>query len=383
MEFNMVRKGEIDMILIGTVCLILIMYSLLMIAALYAVTQTKLYKTEPANIIDHVSIIIPARNEVQHIGRCLESIIAQDFPSSMFEIIVVDDHSEDGTGNIVNRYISRGVQYFKLGDGDEHGKKAAISKGIATATHSIIITTDADCIFHKSWLSTLISFRKKTNSELVVAPVSLLPAQSLLNIFQSLDFISLQGMTIAGASRGWLNMCNGANLLYNKSAFYAVDGFTGIDHVATGDDMLLMEKISEVFPGKINYCLSREAIVETESAISLKAFLQQRIRWASKAVVYKSTFMKATLLLVYILNMALICCFVIGFFRLDFLIAYLLLTFGKTLIELPFMYRVSSFFGKQQLLFWFFPMQPLHQLYIVVSGFFGLVGGVEWKGRRL
>lgn len=354
-----------------------------MMAALYAVSQTKVYKTENAYIIDHVSIIIPARNEEQHIGRCLESIISQDFPSSMFEVIVVDDHSEDETGNIVNGYISSGVQYFKLGNGDEYGKKAAIGKGIAAAKHSIIITTDADCIFHKSWLSTLVSFRNKTNSELVVAPVSLLPAQSLLNVFQSLDFISLQGMTMAGANTGWLNMCNGANLLYNKTAFYEVDGFKGIDHIATGDDMLLMEKISEVFPGKINYCLSREAIVETESAITLKAFLQQRIRWASKAVVYKSSFTKATLLLVYLLNMGLVSCLLLGLFNQDFFIAYLLLTLGKTLIELPFMYRVSSFFGKQQLLFWFFPMQPLHQLYIVISGFFGFIGGVEWKGRRV
>lgn len=354
-----------------------------MIAALYAVLQIKTYKADSTNTIESVSIIIAARNEEQHIARCLDSILAQDFPSSMLEVIVVDDHSEDGTATIINEYVLKGVKYLKLFDDDGYGKKAALNKGIAAATHSIIVTTDADCLFHKSWLSRLVSYRKKTNSEMVVAPVSLLASQSISSVFQSLDFISLQGMTMAGVGTGKLNMSNGANLLYNKTAFNAVDGFKGIDHIATGDDMLLMEKISEVFPGTINYCLSKEAIVETEPAISLKAFFQQRIRWASKAVVYKSISMKTTLLLVYMLNLSLISCLILGLFNQEFFIAYLLLTFSKTLIELPFMLKVSSFFEKQRLLFWFLPMQPLHQFYIVISGFFGLIGSVEWKGRRV
>jgi cellulose synthase/poly-beta-1,6-N-acetylglucosamine synthase-like glycosyltransferase len=359
------------------------MYGAVMMAALYAVLQIKTYKADSTDKLEPVTIIIAARNEERHIERCLDSILAQDFPTSMLEVNVVDDHSEDGTATIINEYVLKGVQYLKLFDEDGYGKKAALNKGIRAATHSIIVTTDADCLFHKSWLSTLVSFRKKTNSEMVVAPVSLLASGSLLSVFQSLEFISLQGMTMAGVSSGKLNMCNGANLLYNKAAFYAVDGFKGIDHIATGDDMLLMEKISEVFPGKINYYLSKEAIVETEPAISLKAFFQQRIRWASKAVVYKSISIKATLLLVYILNVGLIICLIMGSFNQEFFIAYILITLSKTLIELPFMLKVSSFFEKQQLLFWFLPMQPLHQLYIVISGFFGLVGGVEWKGRSV
>jgi hypothetical protein len=119
-------------------------------------------------------------------------------------------------------------------------------------------------------------------------------------------------------------------------------------------------------------------IVDTEPAISLKAFFQQRIRWASKAVVYKSNFMKATLLLVYMLNLSLISCLIMGLYKREFFVAYLLLTLSKTLIELPFMFKVASFFGKRHLLFWFLPMQPLHQFYIVTSGFFGLVGKVNW-----
>ena len=354
-----------------------------MIASLYTVLKLKTYKLDSTDTPESVSIIIAARNEEIHIRRCLESILEQDFPLSRLEVIVVNDHSEDGTAKIVNDYASRGIHYLQLIDEDGFGKKAALNKGIAAAKHSIIVTTDADCLFHKSWVSTLVSFRKKTNSKMVVAPVTLIAGDSMLNIFQSLDFLSLQGMTMAGVSTGKLNMCNGANLLYDKAAFDTVNGFKGIDHIASGDDMLLMEKISEAFPGKINYCLSKEAIVETESAISLKAFFQQRIRWASKAIVYKSIYIKATLLLVYMLNFGLMSCLIMAIVNRYFFITYLLLTLSKTIIELPFMLKVSSFFDKKKICIWFLPMQPLHQIYIVLSGLFGLIGLVEWKGRRV
>ena len=42
-------------------------------------------------------------------------------------------------------------------------------------------------------------------------------------------------------------MCNGANLAYERKAFFEVNGFTGIDHIASGDDMLLMQKIAQRF----------------------------------------------------------------------------------------------------------------------------------------
>ena len=307
---------------------------------------------------EKASIIIAARNEETHIGPCLESLLAQDFPREQMEIIVVDDQSVDQTAAIVKRYADRGIRLISLGKEDAFGKKAAIARGIAAATHGIIITTDADCSYSNKWINTLLSFREKMDAVFVAAPVQFRKEINLLDRFQSLDFMALQGITAAGVSSKYLNMCNGANLLYTKEAFLQVRGFEGIDHIASGDDMLLMEKIDKAFPGGVAYCFSEDAIVVTEPASSWAAFIQQRIRWSSKAKNYSS---------------------------IDFqLLKYgLLLTLMKTIVELPFMIRIARFFNKSALIPWFIPIQPMHAFYTVVAGTFGLFSKYRWKGREV
>ena len=332
---------------------------------------------------DKASIIIAARNEEMNIGHCLDSLLAQDFPPSQMEIIVVDDQSVDGTAALVRSYADRGIRLISLGKDEAFGKKAAIARGIAAASHPIIITTDADCSFTPRWLNTMLSFREEMDAVFVAAPVQFRKEMNLLDRFQSLDFMALQGITAAGVSGKYLNMCNGANLLYTKGAFSAVNGFEGIDHIASGDDMLLMEKINSTFPGGVAYCFSEDAIVVTEPATSLAAFIQQRIRWSSKAKNYSSIVTKAVLLLVYLLNGAMVFLLLAGAFDLQLLKYGLLLTAMKTMVELPFMIRIAKFFSKSALIAWFIPIQPLHAFYTVVAGTFGLFSKYRWKGREV
>ena len=95
---------------------------------------------------------------------------------------------------------------------------------------------------------------------------------NLLTIFQSIDFLTLQGITGASVQRRFHSMCNGANLAYERDAFFEVKGFEGIDSIPTGDDMLLMHKIYLQHPEKVFYLKSPAVIVETEPALSWAAF---------------------------------------------------------------------------------------------------------------
>ena len=332
---------------------------------------------------EKASIIIAARNEETHIGPCLESLLAQDFPREQMEIIVVDDQSTDGTAALVRSYADRGIRLISLGKEDAFGKKAAIARGIAAATHGIITTTDADCSYSNKWINTLLSYREKMDAVFVAAPVQFRKEINLLDRFQSLDFMALQGITAAGVSGKYLNMCNGANLLYTKEAFLQVRGFEGIDHIASGDDMLLMEKIDKAFPGGVAYCFSEDAIVVTEPANSWAAFIQQRIRWSSKAKNYSNIFTKLTLLLVYLVNAAVVALLLAGIFDFQLLKYGLLLTLMKTIVELPFMIRIARFFNKSALIPWFIPIQPMHAFYTVMAGTFGLFSKYRWKGREV
>jgi cellulose synthase/poly-beta-1,6-N-acetylglucosamine synthase-like glycosyltransferase len=330
---------------------------------------------------DNVSVIIAARNEEANIGNCLESLLQQSLPAAQREIIVVDDGSEDQTAATVAGYADRGVRLIRLSKEEGAGKKAALRRGIAAAENAIIVTTDADCIFRAGWLNTLLLYRQQKEAVFVAAPVRYEREKNLLNRFQSLDFLSLQAVTAAAVSARLFNMCNGANLLYTRAAYDAVNGFEGNDHIASGDDMFMMEKLASSFPGQVRFCYSREAIVTTTAPDSWPAFFRQRIRWASKSPHYSHTGIKLVLLLVYLVNAGLTAMLILLPFFPQFLPVWVFMVLLKGFTELPLMIRISRFFEKQHLLPWFLPIQPLHSLYTVIAGGFGLVGTYEWKGR--
>lgn len=329
-----------------------------------------------------ISVIIPARNEEKNIGNLLQALKNQTYPSSLFEVIVVDDHSNDSTATIVQQFNF--VKLIQLNEENINSyKKKAIEKGIAAATGDLIVTTDADCIPSKSWLQTIAAFKQEKQSAFIAAPVVFNNNNSLLQIFQSLDFLVLQGITGASVYKNIHSMCNGANLAYEQKSFYAVNGFSGIDAIASGDDMLLMHKIWKKFPDKVHYLKSKEAIVSTEPMLTWKSFFNQRIRWASKAKSYDDRRIMGVLLLVYLFNLSFLVLLVAGCWFPYYFIYLLSLWIAKTIIELPFVYSVAKFFNKQSLVKYFFFFQPLHILYTIVSGLFGQFGKYEWKGRTV
>jgi cellulose synthase/poly-beta-1,6-N-acetylglucosamine synthase-like glycosyltransferase len=336
-----------------------------------------------------ISVIIPARNEENNIAACLDSLTEQDYPKDLIEIIVTDDHSTDETAGIVKRYAGSGINLLELKKEptdslkSSGSKKAAISAAINKSTGTLIITTDADCLFPKKWISTLVSFYETYDPVFIAAPVKFSKEKKALHIFQSLDFLSLQGITAASVFDGFHTMCNGANLAYEKKAFETVGGFEGIDQIASGDDMLLMHKIYMLNPQKVMYCLSPDTIVETKPAENLKAFFNQRIRWASKALIYHDKRIFYVLMLVYLLNALLLAFCIYSLVTTHLLPALIILILLKTLVELVFLIPVAHFYKKTSLLLYFLPAQPFHILYTVIAGFLGQVGSYEWKGRKL
>jgi len=330
-----------------------------------------------------VSIIIAARNEERFISRCLASLLEQDYPHTLMEIIVVDDQSDDRTADIIRSFSNRGVKLLQLSDEMLGGKKTAISQGIAAAQYNTIITTDADCIYPEGWVRTMLDFQSTHDAVFVAAPVMFREENNFTERFQSLDLIALQSVTAVAVSKQWFNMCNGANLLYTKEAFEKVKGFEGIDNIPTGDDMLLMEKIASAYPGKVKYCLSKEAIVVTEPMQTWGMFLQQRIRWASKSTHYQSLSIKLVLLSVYLLNLSLLVllCASVWFPLLGLMSLGMML--AKYVLELMLMKSAARFFEKKDLLRWFGISQPMHILYTVCAAMLGWVKRYEWKGRAV
>ncbi len=391
--------------IIYAVIILFLLYTALIFYYHITWNSIPVFVPDPGYPSTKISVIIAARNEEENIGLLLRSVTRQSYSGDLTEIIVVDDHSTDGTAEIVKRFPT--VKLLQLTDdaGNSY-KKKAIEKGIAAATGDLIVTTDADCIPSPLWLETIAKCKDKTKAVFIAAPVSFIGSKKsahsdlypdlmtiddnigqsdniLLGGLQELDFIVLQGITGASVYKNIHSMCNGANLAYEKKVFYEVNGFEGIDHIASGDDMLLMHKIWKKYPKAVSFLKSHDAIVLTQPMKTWSTFFNQRIRWASKATYYKDWRIFFVLLLVYLFNLSFLVLFIAGFFNTGYWICLAGLWAIKTLIEIPFVHSVARFFGKKDLIIWFFFFQPLHIAYTIISGLFGQFGKYEWKGRRV
>jgi cellulose synthase/poly-beta-1,6-N-acetylglucosamine synthase-like glycosyltransferase len=195
--------------------------------------------------------------------------------------------------------------------------------------------------------------------------------------------MTLQGITGASVFKKVHVMCNGANLAYQKEVFFKVGGFVGVDKLASGDDMLLMQKIQAQYPDEISFLKSKEVIVNTAPAETLRDFMNQRIRWASKAGSYTDKKIISVLLLLYLLNVWLLFLGILSCVYSEVFYLFILSMILKTVSELLFMLPVAQFFDKKKQLWWFLLAQPFHILYTVMAGWLGQFGSYQWKGRKV
>lgn len=370
------------MLLLYILLALFFLYGLIVIWYWIGWVKIPLYQDSGALPSVKVSVIIPARNEEENIGRLLDALTRQDYPPGLTEIIVVDDHSSDATAGIVRKYP--GIRLISLAAENINSyKKKAIETGIAAASGEFILTTDADCIPPKGWIKQMVSFAMEKNAVFLAAPVLMKSNSSLLQVFQSMDFMVLQAITGAVVHSKQMSMCNGANIAYSKEAFYKAGGFGGIDEIASGDDMLLMYKIWKQNPSGVHYLKSKEAIVTTLPQTTWKDFFNQRIRWASKATKYEDKRVFPVLLLVYLFNLGFGVILVAVFICAAYWKWLLIFWAAKTLVELPLFITTAKFFNRLSTVKWFFLFQPLHILYTLFSGLLSRFGKYEWKGRRV
>ncbi len=339
-----------------------------------------------------VSVLIPARNEALHIARCLESVLNQTYPASLFEVIVLDDHSEDDTFHIVEEISRRQpqVKILRLADFVKSGetqsfKKKALEIGIGQASGELIVTTDADCIAPPEWLMLLVSLFEKNNPVFIAAPLGFHKGKNLLQRFQSLDMLGMMAVTGAGIHHRLNYLCNGANLAYPKVVFQQVNGFEGIDKLASGDDMLLLQKIAGRYPERIEFLKNRRATVLTTAMPDVRSFFSQRLRWASKSASYSDRRVTLILGLVFFYCWAIIASFLFSV-CLEWQAAVFAggLFLVKGLTDYFFLREMTAYFRRKDLMKSFISSQFLHLAYISIVGLLAnLIKSYSWKGRRV
>lgn len=325
-----------------------------------------------------VSVIVPVRNEKENIEGLLTSLNKQSYPAESIEIIAVNDHSEDGTLQVLKTFQWNNLKVVDLTD--SAGKNEALTAGIRQAKHRLIITIDADCRFDKEWLRLMTGYFLENDPEILIGPVSCREGKGILNMMQSLEFLSLIGVTAGAAGLNNPIMGNGANLMFTRDLFFSYRNDSNPVTIS-GDDVFFILWTKKGYPGKIHFLLSPKASAIIAAQVSIKDFIHQRLRWASKSKYYRDPAMLTTALSVYAYCTFQVLLLPLSFVHRDFLYAALFMFLSKCLADLIFLADVTGKFRQGELLKVFLPAQVIYPFYIFIIGTMGQFIRFRWKGR--
>jgi cellulose synthase/poly-beta-1,6-N-acetylglucosamine synthase-like glycosyltransferase len=366
---------------------VIIIYLLVIGILIYGFDKIIDFKLQdlPAKI--KFSIIIPFRNEDENLPKLLASIAALNYPQSLFEIILVDDDSEDESVSVIKTFLNTActnknfINIIKNKRTTNSPKKDAITSAIAVAKFDWIITTDADCNLPKYWLDTFDECIQTQQPNCIVAPVTYHDTKSFFSRFQILDMLSLQGATIGGFGIRKPFLCNGANFGYRKTEFYNLNGFEGNTDIASGDDMFLLEKFTKHQPNRVIYLKSEKAIVKTNTVESISQLIQQRLRWASKTSESKNWVSKGIGFTIFIANLTCILLLPLLFFNVLSPRIALSLFIIKFSIDFLLLFKTLRFFKQETILQSYLLSSLLYPLFSVYIVLLSLVAPYRWKGR--
>jgi cellulose synthase/poly-beta-1,6-N-acetylglucosamine synthase-like glycosyltransferase len=365
---------------------VLVLYAILIIAVSIGWWKLKVFKKSGTKPKISVSVIVAVRNEAINIEKLLQSLLKQDYQH--LEIIIVDDHSTDGTKKLLeeiseNLKTGQELKVLSLGGEDGIGKKAALSQGIKSSSGELIVITDADCTAGVSWIQSLASFYAEYKPQMILGPVRMADSGTIFGKLQSLEFISLISAAAGSCNAGFPLLANGANIAFTRQAFDTRGGFSENMQYPSGDDMFLMMNIKRKYgPRSIRFIKATEAIVNTPSTLGIKPFLHQRMRWVSKSRGYTDPLLILTSVLVFLVNACLVAAGISALIFPVFYKFFLLFFLTKLIIDMPLMLSYSKF-QRSTALIWLFPvMELLNAVYTLFIGIVGNFGKYEWKGRK-
>ncbi len=316
-----------------------------------------------------VSIIVAFRNERQNLGRLLQQLCNQTY--NVYEIVMVDDASDDGSLEFVKNFNCEKLTVFSLKQ--NYGKKAAIKFGLSKAKGQIIGFTDADCIVSNSWIEQMVDCMIGQKTDLCLGNVAIIYDKLLsMSAVQALEFSSLLASTAGAVGLNMPIMSNGANLFVKRELASKAE----LKHdLASGDDVFLLHYAVKN-RRKIGFCPGSRATVQTLAQKNLHHFVMQRIRWASKASKYNLLFPKFVAIVVFLANLAI---FISIFLSLRLFFELILI---KTIVDLMLLTSYLARYRQLKLLFWLPIIEIFYIFYAVGIAILSQISSYEWKGRK-
>lgn len=358
---------------------------------------------DPKNIScrQNISVIVAARNEERNIENLLRHLLRQNYPKDKYEIIIVDDRSQDQTVSLIERIkeTETGVKLESIPTGKPGGKKRALAKGIDTAKHSLLAFTDADCLPSPEWLaeinrhftpetdfvagySPLIRRRKShssVNNEGDENGVSgsLSGSESIVSTCKNLERLSVFALMAAGMGWNIGLTCTGRNIAYRKPLFYEAGGFSGLEDIPSGDDDLLLHRMSSRIR-KMSFMFSEESSVPSYDNDTVAKQINMETRRASKWKLYPVgiKLITAEVFLFYLLlTVAILLMFFGVIAPVQLIIILLIKAITELLLLTPFLIKMK----KTAYLTVYPVVFLLHIPYLLFFAIKGTFGSYKWK----
>ncbi|MDP4196152.1 MAG: glycosyltransferase [Bacteroidota bacterium] len=253
----------------------------------YAIFQVfgPLHDEDKSNSIKF-SVVVSAKNEKKNIAKLIKALDAQDYPKDLYEVIIVDDNSDDCTYETVLEHIKDKPNFsvIRAIDKPYPAKKGALSLGIGKAVNPFIITTDADCEPGKRWLKTF-AMRFDSGYDIVFGLYSFYTTDSFVNKMSQFNHLRSSLLTFSAAYYKKPYCAGASSFAFKKESFDALHGYKNTLETLSGDDDLLIREAVK-HNMKIGTVTSPSAIVYTASKETIKDYLIQKARHTTTSNYY-------------------------------------------------------------------------------------------------
>jgi cellulose synthase/poly-beta-1,6-N-acetylglucosamine synthase-like glycosyltransferase len=321
-----------------------------------------------------VSVLIAARNEAHHLPKLLRALQRQSYPRDLCEFIVIDDRSNDETPQLLNewqhRLPLRAIRIDCVPDGI-NPKKCALAAAMPQACGAVIVTTDADCVPPPHWLESMAgAFAENVGAVVGVSPWY--AEGRLWGGIIALESLTTMLVTLAGVGHGRPFLAVGRNFAFRRELYQRVAGYAGDLHIFSGDDDLLLQKISKLKEYRVVAAFTPESQAPSRGAENLWTFIRQKRRHISAGQAYprRQQFGYA---LYHASNLALwLCPLFFGFWGSIFLLA-------KLLMDGIICQRIGRVCQLQIAWLAFFPWQALCLFTHILVGPTAFFGRIRWK----
>ena len=330
-----------------------------------------------------VSVVIAARNEKTSVSTCLTSLMRQNYKSELFEVIVVDDRSEDGTFDVLSHFRSvwNNLKIIKVDQVPEgvSPKKHAISKAIEIAGGEIILQTDADCVVPENWISGMVS-RFEEGIDMVTGAAPYFHGSGVLNSFIRHEYLWNITLSAGSIALGHGTHASARNLGFRQKAFERAGGYGSMKTVISGDDTLLLHRIRKLKKNGVATIPDSSTHVYSKPPGDFMSFSRQRIRHMSTGK-YFNPFLIGIGFVVYGYHILTVISLLLSFFSLHAFTVFFVSFLWKNIVDSIAFRRTETVFGldiewKRFIINEFFLL-----VYMAVLPVCGVFVPVRWKEK--